>query len=132
VLRFVYLPDAYEPTVVLWGPATAILILGSLLKELTASPRPIRLSKIDFCLPVDNTEMVIWLGARALGMRPPEGKKRILRWELDPARAEHFARLLDVVAGTGSPCHHYLECDAKGELTVKVSIGEYGDDFPRS
>jgi hypothetical protein len=93
---------------------------------------PTRLSKIDFCLPVNDTKIVIRLGARARGMRPPRGTKAIFRWELNSARAKHFAQLLDVIAGAGSPCHHYLECGAEGEITVKVSIGEYGDDFPRS
>jgi hypothetical protein len=126
------MPGAYEPTVVFWGSAAAILSLGRLLRELTASPRPTRLSKIDFCLPVNDTEIVIRLGARARGMRPPRGTKAIFRWELNSARAKHFAQLLDVIAGAGSPCHHYLECGAEAEITAKVSIGEYGDDFPRS
>jgi hypothetical protein len=48
---------------------------------------------------------------------------------LDATCAEHCAEILDILAGARSPGHHDLDYDARDQITVKVSVGEYSEEF---
>jgi len=51
-------------------------------------------------------------------------------WRLDPARAAAFAELVETLAASGRLAgSELLECGAADEIPVKVSRGEYTDDF---
>ncbi len=51
------------------------------------------------------------------------------RWSVRRDDCGRFAHLVNVMASSATPCHHYLD-DAGGPgLLIKVSNGEYPDDF---
>jgi hypothetical protein len=54
-----------------------------------------------------------------------------LTWRIAPTDALRFADLIDVLASDPRAGHHYLDVDAELEfgIEVKVSIGEYPEDF---
>lgn len=46
-----------------------------------------------------------------------------------PEDAARFSELLDSLAASPDPAHHYLDCSSGQGIEVKVSFGEYPDDF---
>jgi hypothetical protein len=119
VLRFASLPNAADPLMLIWGDRRALEGLAALLRH----GRGV-VVLIDTLGPVQIAIEISDLGG---GMAQLSGSD--FRWSIRRDDCERFADLVNVVASSATPCHHYLD-DVEGRgLTIKVSNGEYLDDF---
>jgi hypothetical protein len=113
------LADAADPLILIWGDTPALEGLAALLKR----GRGVTIL-IDTLTPV---EIAIEIGDVGGGMSQLSGLE--FRWSIRRDDCGRFADLVSAVACSATSCHHYLD-DAEGRgLAIKVSKGEYPDDF---
>lgn len=130
MLRVGFLPSDFNPMVLMLGEAEDFRALAGVLRRFTREPADVRLDDLGFCQP-GRTKLRLTAAAGAAGIQAdaPGGG---LVWRLDSARAEVFAaqaeRLADPARIAGS---EILECSLEEEIPVKLSRGEYTDDFLR-
>jgi hypothetical protein len=119
VLRFAHLADATDPLMLIWGDAHALEGLAAMLQV----GRGV-VVLIDTLGPV---QIEIEIGDVGGGMCQFSGSE--FRWSIRREDCERFAGLVNVVASSATPCHHYLDVAEGRGLNIKVSKGEYPDDF---
>ncbi|CAN7743797.1 hypothetical protein [Mesorhizobium caraganae] len=125
MLRCAHLYDDLAPDgqqVLLWGTPEDLRRLGNLLRAGVTS-------RVEQVLGDGETPSRVFLtvGDAPRGMILDLDR---LIWEIAPSDAMAFAQLVDGVATSPYACHQYLDCEAEVGIEVKVSLGEYPDDFP--
>jgi hypothetical protein len=53
----------------------------------------------------------------------------LLEWQIAPSDGTRFAELIEALIAHGRAGHHYLDCATGTGIEVKVSLGEYSEDF---
>jgi len=131
MLRFSYLPSDYHPMLLMLGEAEDLRKLATLLRLTVVSGEKERLETASFAAPSD-TSVVVTTGEGPLGLRPDAtaGNQKSFRWILDAALVREFAAKLEALGAPGRKAgSEELVADSPGETPVKVSRGEFTDDF---
>jgi hypothetical protein len=129
MLRIRFLPSDFNPMVLMLGEAEDFRALAGVLRYFSRDPIDTRIDRLAFCRP----------GGTALTMALAHGPSGVARhpadpdawlWRLDPDRAAGFADLVESLSApdrlAGS---EMLECGLDDEIPVKISRGEYTEDF---
>lgn len=127
MLRFDYLPSDFNPLFLFLGEKQDLLALANLLRSFAGNPRQI-----------DVSEQLVGATSRtALRLVPVEaGDFGMMahgdgfRWGLNAWQAVKIAERIEAL----TPAHHksgsdIIELGVEGEIPVKVSLGEFTDDF---
>ncbi len=129
MLRFDYLPSDFNPMFLFLGERQDLMTLARLLRSFARSPREI-----------DVREQISGIESRAtLLLVPAEGtaddfgmkqEYEIFRWSLNAWQAEKIAERIELL----TPPHQksgsdIIELGVEGEIPVKISLGEFTDDF---
>ena len=129
MLRFDYLPSDFNPMFLFLGERQDLTALAWLLRSFASSPRQL-----------DVREQIAGAKSRAtLQLVPAEdaagdfGMKQnheVFRWHLNAWQAEKIAERIELL----TPVHQksgsdIIELGIEGEIPVKVSLGEFTDDF---
>jgi hypothetical protein len=127
MMRIGFLPSDFNPMLLMLGEVEDFRALGGVLRGFARQPMDMRLDTLGFCTA---TQTVVILtgsdGPPGLHATPDSG----LVWRIDPDRAIRFAAQVDSLADPGRPAgSELLECSTEEEITVKLSRGEYTDDF---
>jgi hypothetical protein len=124
MLRCAHLYDTApvgDQQVLLWGTPEDLRRLGDLLRSSVTS-------RVEQVLGDAQSPSRVFL----IVSDAPRGmildRERLI-WEIAPSDAITFAQLVDGVATSPHACHQYLDCEAEDGIEVKVSLGEYADDF---
>ena len=131
MLRFSYLPSDFHPMLLLLGEAEDLIKLATFLRLTVASGEANELETASFVAPSD-THVVITAGEAPLGLRPDAmvRNQKSFRWKLDADLAREFAAKLEALGAPGRKAgSEELVADSPGETLVKVSRGEFTDDF---
>lgn len=131
MLRFSYLPSDFHPMLLLLGEAEDLRMLATLLRLTVASGEAKGLETASFAAPSD-TRVVLTAGKGPLGLRPDAtaGNEKSFRWILDADLVHEFAAKLEALAASGRKAgSEELVADSPGETPVKVSRGEFTDEF---
>lgn len=127
MLRFGYLPSDYSAMVLMLGEPEDFRALAGVLRQFARTPVDTRLDTLGFCRPY-RTRLTLTASDGPPGIQPNGGDSLV--WRLDPSRAGAFAaqaeNLTDPGPWAGS---EMLECGISEEIPVKLSRGEYTDDF---
>ena len=128
MLRIGFLPSDFNPMLLMLGEAGDMRSLAGVLRRFARDPRDVSLHELGFCAGARN-HVTLTASPGPLGVQPASPQGSFL-WRLDPAKANEFADLIDQLAlpsrAAGS---EMLECTTEEEIPVKVSRGEYTDDF---
>jgi hypothetical protein len=120
MLRISFLPSDFNPMVLVLGEAEDLHRLAATLRNFAREPAGVQLDASRICLAASDG---------LLGIHPA-GADGAFLWRLDAAHAQRFADQIDSLAQpdrlAGS---EILECTTEEEIPVKVSRGEYTDDF---
>ncbi|HXA24678.1 MAG TPA: hypothetical protein VNW90_20505 [Acetobacteraceae bacterium] len=129
MLRIGFLPSDYNPMVLILGEIEDMRLLAGALRRFAREQTDLRLDEQGFCTAV-RTEITVSASPGAPGIQPVADAAGGFVWRLDAERASAFADQIDTLAvpsrAAGS---EMLECTTEEEIPVKVSRGEYTDDF---
>ncbi|MGP0090898.1 MAG: hypothetical protein ACLPKB_13210 [Xanthobacteraceae bacterium] len=132
MLRFGFLPSDFHPLVLFLGEADDMRTFAALLRQFAKDRHERRLEASACCAPADGAAILLTQKGPAPGMRPTETAGASFIWTVEPWRAQIFADLVEELSDPGRRSGSaMLECEAIGETPVKVSLGEYSEDFLR-
>ncbi|WP_156795434.1 hypothetical protein [Bradyrhizobium icense] len=129
MLRFDHLPSDFNPLFLFLGERQDLTALANLLRSFASSPRSIDLREQLSGSRSRTTLRLVPVEGEAgdFGMRP-DGDG--FRWGLNSWQAEKIAERIEQL----TPAHQksgsdIIELGVEGEIPVKVSLGEFTDDF---
>lgn len=124
MLRIGFLPSDFNPMVLVLGEAEDLHRLAATLRRFARDP-------VD--APLDASCVRLTASDGPLGIHPENDDRDAFLWRLDPPHAHAFADQIDSLAQpTRVSGSEILECTTGEEIPVKVSRGEYTDDFLRA
>jgi len=127
MLRYGYLPSDYHPMMLLLGEQRDLERLAEVLAEFARCPRTVPLSDLVMVHPAAHVTIALQPGATGLQPGPRAGD---YVWGMTADAAAAFAELVGALARPEcSAGSEQLEVGAAGEIPVKVSRGEFTDDF---
>jgi hypothetical protein len=120
MLRIGFLPSDFNPMVLMLGEAEDLHRLAAMLRRFAHEPEDAPLYAACICLTAS---------PGPLGIHQA-GTPGAFLWRLDAAHAHSFADQIDSLAQPARLAgSEILACTTGEEIPVKVSRGEYTDDF---
>ena len=120
MLRIGFLPSDFNPMVLVLGESEDLHRLAATLRHFAREPADAPLETSCICLTASDGP---------LGIHPAAAPGAFL-WRLDSAHAHAFADQIDSLAQpTRLAGSEILECTTEEEIPVKISRGEYTEDF---
>jgi hypothetical protein len=128
VLRIGFLPSDFNPMLLMLGEADDLRLLAGVLRRFAREQRDVHLEDLGFCAAA-RTHVTLTASPGPPGIQATSAAKAF-HWRLDAAKAHEFAELVDQLAQPSRAAgSEMLECTTEKEIPVKVSRGEYTDDF---
>jgi hypothetical protein len=129
MLRFDHLPSDFNPLFLFLGEKQDLAALAKLLRSFATSPRPLDV-KEQLSGAKSRTTLRL-LPAEAdtddFGMRTDQAG---FRWVLNSWQAEKIAERIEVlIPAQQKSGSDIIELGVEGEIPVKISLGEFTDDF---
>ena len=127
MLRFDHLPSDFNPMFLFLGEKQDLAALANLLRSFAASPRPLDVSEQVAGARSRTTLQLVPAEGDDFGMkRDRDG----FRWALNSWQAEKIAERIDLLTPTNRKSgSDIIELGVEGEIPVKISLGEFTDDF---
>jgi hypothetical protein len=130
MMRIGFLPSDFNPMILMLGEAEDCRALSGVLRRFARDGRDVAFRDLGFC-GTTGAEIILTASPGTPAVeRSPDG---VFTWRVTPATAVSFAERLDDLADpaciAGSEA---LDCDTADGIAVKVSRGEYTDDFLKS
>jgi hypothetical protein len=127
MLRVGYLPSDFNPMMLMLGEADDLRLLAGVLRHFARERTDVRLNELGFCAAA-GTPLTVTASPGAPGIQPIAGNSFV--WRLDATQAGAFADQIDQLAVPSRTAgSEILECTTEEEIPVKVSRGEYTEDF---
>lgn len=129
MMRIGFLPSDFNPMILMLGEAEDCRALGGVLRRFAREGRDVALRELGFCQMV-GTDLLLTIAPGPAGVQRRDGHAFV--WRVSPEAATGFADRLDDLAEPGRIAgSEALDCDTEEGIAVKVSRGEYTDDFLR-
>ena len=129
MLRVGFLPSDFNPMVLMLGESEDLHCLAGVLRQFARDGGSVRLDELAFCTAA-RTRLTLVQAAGSPGVQQAESDGDHYVWRLDGAQAAAFAeRVEDLAVPARVAGSELLECDTADDIPVKVSRGEYTDDF---
>jgi hypothetical protein len=129
MLRIGFLPSDFNPMVLMLGEAEDLRLLAAVLRRFAHEQTDVPLDQLGFCTGL-RTAVTVTASPGAPGIQPVADSRFV--WRIDAQLATEFADQIDQLAvpsrAAGS---EILECTTEEEIPVKISRGEYTEDFLR-
>jgi len=127
MMRIGFRPSDFNPMILMLGEAEDCRALGGVLRRFARDGADIDFAELKFC-QVAGTDVLLTAAPGAPGVQRCEGHAFI--WRIPPDLAATFAERLDDLADPGRVAgSEQLDCGTEDGIAVKVSRGEYTDDF---
>jgi hypothetical protein len=121
MLRFEHMPSDFNPIFLFIGEATDLSALATLLRRFAEKPRETPVAEA--ILGSKSSSMLTLAPPDGeFGMRDLGGK---FAWKLNDWQAEQIAERIETLV----PPENIVEVGSEGEIPVKISRGEFTDDF---
>ena len=127
MLRFDYMHSDFHPIFLFLGEAEDLVHLAELLRDFAARPREISFSSL---VPDQARRLGLMLvpSEDVYGMRPAGDGS--FNWRLNAWQARQIAERIDALTPPENKSgSEILELGSDGEIPVKISRGEFTDDF---
>jgi hypothetical protein len=129
MLRIGFLPSDFNPMLLMLGEQEDLRALAGVLRQFARDGGAVRLDELSFCA-AHGTRVTLNDDAGPPGLHALPGAPGNWIWRLDAERAAAFAEQVDTLAAPSRKAgSELLECSLEEEIPVKVSRGEYTDDF---
>lgn len=127
MMRIAFLPSDFNPMILMLGEAEDCRALGGVLRRFARDGQDVTFANLRFC-QVAGTDVLLTAAPGRAGVQRCEGHAFI--WRVPPALAAGFAERLEDLAEPGRVAgSEELDCGTEDGIAVKVSRGEYTDDF---
>jgi hypothetical protein len=126
MLRYQYMPSDFHPLLLFLGEAADLAALARLLRRFAENPVPTALAER---IPgaTSRDALVLTPADDGFGMRDLGGR---FAWKLTPWQAERIAERIELLSQKDTKSgSEILELGSEDEIPVKVSRGEFTDDF---
>jgi len=126
MLRFEYMPSDFHPLFLFLGEAADLAALAKLLRRFAENPQAVVVAER---IPgaVSRNELVLTPADDEFGMRDLGGR---FAWKLTDWQAKRIAERIELLTPTDNKSgSEIVEIGSEGEISVKVSRGEFTDDF---
>ena len=121
MLRIGFLPSDFNPMVLVLGEAEDLHRLAATLRRFAREPAD---------APLDASCVRLTASDGPLGIHQANDDTGAFLWRLDSAHAHAFADQIDSLAQPARLAgSEILACTTEEEIPVKISRGEYTDDF---
>jgi hypothetical protein len=134
MMRIGFLPSDFNPMILMLGEAEDCRALGGVLRRFAREGRDVAFRDLGFCQST-GTDLLLTTAPGPLGVEPRDGTSDAeyaggFIWRVPPDLAAGFADRLDDLAEPGRVAgSEDLACGTGDGIVVKVSRGEYTDDF---
>lgn len=126
MLRIGFLPSDFNPMILMLGEADDLRCLAGVLRQFAHTGGPVRLETLPFCAA--RTRVTLSEGEAACGVHAA-GPEHFV-WRLSRTQAGDFAERVEALALPARLAgSEVLSCNSGEEVPVKVSRGEYTEDF---
>jgi len=127
MMRIGFLPSDFNPMILMLGEAEDCRALGGVLRRFARDGADVAFAELGFC-------QVIGADVRLTASPGPAGVQQnpdhAFLWRVPAAMAAAFAERMDDLAEPGRVAgSEDLACGTEDGIAVKVSRGEYTDDF---
>ena len=127
MMRIGFLPSDFNPMILMLGEAEDCRALGGVLRRFAREGADVAFRELGFC-QMAGTDLVLTVGQGPAGVQRRDGQAFV--WRVPPETAAGFADRLDELAEAGRIAgSEELDCETVDGIAVKVSRGEYTDDF---
>ncbi len=127
MMRIGFLPSDFNPMILMLGEAEDCKALGGVLRRFSRDGKDVTFGELAFCTII-GTDVLLTAAAGPAGVQQCEDHPFI--WRVPADMAAGFAERLDDLAeperAAGSEA---LDCGTEDGIAVKVSRGEYTEDF---
>jgi hypothetical protein len=126
MLRYEYMPSDFHPLFLFLGEGADLAALAKLLRRFAEHPEPIAVAER---IPgaTSRDALLLTPAENEFGMRDLGGR---FAWKLTGWQAEQIAERVELLTHRDSKSgSEILEIGSEGEIPVKVSRGEFTDDF---
>jgi hypothetical protein len=118
--------------VLMLGESEDLRLLAGVLRRFAREPAEVPLRELGFCAAA-RTAITLTASSGAPGIQPAAGTDGEFVWRLDAQRASVFADQIEQLAASSRVAgSELLMCTNGEEIPVKISRGEYTDDFLRA
>ncbi len=126
-MRVGFLPSDFNPMILMLGEAEDCRALGGVLRRFARDGADISFAELSFC-QVIGPDVLLTAAPGPAGVQVCEGHAFI--WRVSSDLAAGFAERLEDLADPGRAAgSEALDCGTQDGIAVKVSRGEYTDDF---
>jgi hypothetical protein len=130
MMRIGFLPSDFNPMILMLGEAEDCRALSGVLRRFARDGADVAFGELGFCQVVGKDVLITAAPGQA-GVQPCEEHAFI--WRVPRDTAAGFAERLDDLAEPGRVAgSEELNCGTGDGIAVKVSRGEYTEDFLRS
>jgi hypothetical protein len=127
MLRFDYMHSDFHPIFLFLGDGEDLLQLAGLLRAFAKDPKEIIVETLS-TEPPERVRLALAPSQDIYGMR--EVADGAFKWQLNAWQAERIAERITVLTKAENKSgSEILELGSEGEIPVKVSRGEFTDDF---
>jgi len=127
MMRIGFLPSDFNPMILMLGEAEDCRALGGVLRRFAREGEDISFAELKFC-QVAGADVLLTAAPGPFGVQRCEGHAFI--WRVPQDVAAGFAERLDDLAEPGRVAgSEDLDCGTDDGIAVRVSRGEYTDDF---
>lgn len=126
MLRYEYMPSDFHPLFLFLGESSDLAALARLLRRFAENPEPTAVAER---IPgaTSRDALVLMPADDHFGMRDLGGR---FAWKLTGWQAERLAEQIELLTPSDNKSgSKILEIGSEGEIPVKVSRGEFTDDF---
>ena len=127
MLRFEYMPSDFHPVFLFLGEAPDLAALAKLLRRFAESPQAFAVAERIPGATSRNELMLTPAEDDEFGMRDLGGR---FAWKLTDWQATRIAERIELLTPADNKSgSEILEIGSEGEIPVKISRGEFTDDF---
>lgn len=127
MMRIGFLPSDFNPMILMLGEAEDCRALGGVLRQFAREGRDVAFRDLGFC-QVAGADVRLTASAGPAGVQRCEGQAFL--WRVPLGMAADFAERLNALAEPARVAgSEELDCGTADGIAVKVSRGEYTDDF---
>ena len=129
MLRFDYLPSDFNPMFLFLGERQDLMTLAWLLRSFAGAPRELDVGQEITGVKSRATLRLVPVEGEAgdFGMKQEGGT---FRWGLNAWQAEKIAERIEALTPADQKSgSDIIELGVEGEIPVKISLGEFTDDF---